>query len=284
MSATISIPCFKSDFRYLSAYIRPVFTDDLRASIYPKGYIYDQKDLGATFGYVESTLVQDKLTINLNIAKLGIRTEDTFNINFSAFRGGLSLAASITPQRHPRDLGAYIAALPVYPYSFDNWKERERVYKTTYTQVLTDYEDIGISFQEIVNDYFYSSGSNVVAKVDRSTHFITKVASYYSEATSLLMDRKLHKVRYLKNLNRFNNIDEAMRYAIWYVTTQPEKDLGAIINAIRPRGTVDMTATIKAKTWASDKNNLISYINGKAIHDYNVIIGYTDDGVGYLEF
>jgi hypothetical protein len=181
-------------------------------------------------------------------------------------------------------LPAYINPLDIEPYNFDSWKGKEIVYDTTYTQALKDYEDIDISFRSIVSDYFYSSGSDVVAKIDRSTHFVTKVASYYSPAKSRRLNRTLHKVKYLSDMRHFKDIDEAMRYAIWYVTTDPERNLGAYINSITPKGSGDLTAQIGPTRWYSTNNNLTSYIEGTATHVYDVIIGFTDDGVGYLEF
>jgi len=284
LSATISIPCFYSELKDLSAYIRPVFQSNLQASIYPKGYIFANKNLGASFGYTLDTVVQDKLTINIYIDPLGFRTEDKYDISISVFRSGLSLGASITGQFLPENLTASINAIDVVPYDFETWKGKEKVYDTNYTQVLQDYEDVDISFQTIVKDYFYSSGSDVVAKVDRYTHFVTKVASYYSPAKSRRLDRQLHKVKYLYDMRHFDTTDEAMRYAIWYVTTTPTAELGAYINSIAPRGSDILSARIGITRYISDNNNLTSYIDGKTTHDYDVIIGYTDDGVGFLSF
>jgi hypothetical protein len=268
----------------LSAYLRPVYQANLSAQIYPKNFVWDQKNLGATFGYALDTTVQDKLPINISIAPIGYRTEDRFAISLAVFRSGLSLGASITPQRHPRDLSAYINAVDARPYNFESWKSRERVYSTNYTQVLQDYEDVDISFQTIVKDYFYSSGSDVVAKVDKYTHFVTKVASYYSPATSRRLDRKLHKVKYLNDMRQFDTTDEAMRYAIWYVTTQPVQNLAAYINSIAPMAIDNISARIGVTKHYSTNNNLTSYIEGITTRSFDVVIGYTDDGVGYLEF
>lgn len=284
LSATISIPCFYSDLRDLTAYIRPVYQANLSASIYGKGYVYATKDLGASFGYAANTMVQDRLTVNIFIKPLGYRTEDKFVVNFNILRGGLSLAAAISGHQPPKDLPASIFGVDIRPYDFENWKGRERVFETNYTQELQDYQDVSIWFSTIVKDYFYSSYSDVVAKVDRTTHFVTKVASYFSPETSARLRKKLHKVKYLYDMRSFDTIDEAMRYAIWYVTTTPTAELGAYINSIAPRGDQDLTARIGAKRHFSTDNNLTSYINGKATHDYDVVVGYADDGVGYLKF
>jgi len=284
LSATISIPCFFSNLSDLSSYINPVFKAELGAYINPKGYVWAQSNLSASIGYTLNTVVQDKLIININIAPLGYRTEDKYTISLSMFRSGLNLGASITATRHPRDLSASINAVDVLPYDFETWKGKERVFDRTYTQVIRDYEDVDISFQTIVKDYFYSSGSDVVAKVDKYTHFVTKVASYYSPATSRRLNKKLHKVKYLYDTRHFADVDEAMRFAIWYVTTDPERDLGAYINSIAPMGSSDISARIGATRHYSVNNNLTSTITGIPTHSYDVAVGYEDDGVDYLEF
>jgi hypothetical protein len=285
LGASISVPCFFSDFRLLPASLNPVFLSDLGAQIRTMGYIYANSSLSASIGYALNNVVQDKLTINLSIAPQGIRTEDKINVAISVFRSGLSLGAYINPDRgeNTKNLTAYINTLAVVPYDFDSWKGHERVYDATYTQELKDYEAINISFESVVRDYFYSSGSDVVARIDRSSHFKTKVASYYSPATSLRLDRKLHKIKYLFDMRKFETTDEAVRYAIWYVTTTPIQNLGAFINSIAPRGSSDMSARIGVTEYFSENNNLTSNIIGESPYTYDVIIGYTDDGVGYLE-
>jgi hypothetical protein len=283
MSATISIPCFYSNFSDLSSYVRAVYQSNLSATLYAKGYTPSERNLGASFGYSLNTVVQDKFQLNLHIKPIGYRTEDKIDIRLAVYRGGLSLGAYIYAARHPRDLGAYINGVDVIPYNFETWKGSERVFKRTYSQVANDFEDISISFQTMVKEYFYSSGSDVVAKVDKYQHFVTKVASYYSPATSRRLDRRLHKVKHLYDMRYFDTTDEAMRYAIWYVTTTPSTELGAYINSIVPRGNNDLTARIGATRYFSEGNNLTSHINGTSTHSYDVVIGFTDDGVEYLE-
>jgi len=284
MSATISIPCFYSDLRDLSAYIRPVFKADLGAVIYPKGYVFAHRDLGASFGYAPDSVVQDKLTVNINITPLGFRTEDKYTINLSIFRSGLSLGASITATRPPANLSASIYPQQIVPYNFESWKGRERVFLTTYTQAVYDYEDVDISFKTMVKDYFYSSGSDVVARANRDDHFVTKVASYYSPAAARGLVGRLHKIKNLYDLRHFATIDEAIRYAIWYVTTYPTRDLGASINSIVPNGSSNLSARIGATVNYSTNNDLPTTVTGIPTHPYDVILGYIDDGVDYLEF
>ena len=85
-------------------------------------------------------------------------------------------------------------------------------------------------------------------------------------------------------MRHFESTDEAMRYAIWYVTTTPTNNLNAYINSTAPSGNYDLSARIGATRYVSEDNNLTSYIDGKTTHSYDVVLGFTDDGVGYLEF
>ena len=282
LSATISIPCFYSNYKDLPTYIRPVLKGDLGATIYPQGWLGGISNLGAKWGYADKSVVQDKLKINFTFTGWDYRTEDKIRITASIFRSGLNLGASIVAYRPPADLPAYINGVDIPPYDFDVWKLREKVYSRNYTQAAIDYEDVDISFKTIVRDYFYSSGSNVVAKVDKYEHFLTKVASYYSPAKARTLNERLHKIKYLYDLRKFSSIDEAIKFAILYVTEQPERDLQAYINATG--NYFNLTSSIVGKDKISTNQNLTSSVTGEKLHTYNVVVGFTDDGVGYLQF
>ena len=83
-------------------------------------------------------------------------------------------------------------------------------------------------------------------------------------------------------LRKFNNIDEAVKYAINHVTSYPYANVGAYINAIGTH--TGLPASITGMTTVSTIENLNSQIDGKVTHPYEVILGFTDDGVGYLQF
>ncbi len=284
LSATISIPCFYSDFRELSSYIRPVFLSDLGAIINPTGWVKGISDLGAKWGFAANYVVQDKLpiTFNLGLAPETYRVEDKLKLYLQIYKKSVSLTSSIFGEYINVDLPTYIYGVKLTPYDFERYTGRERVYSRTYYQTLIDFEDVAIEFEDIVRDYIYSSGSNVVAKTDRYQHFLTKISSYYSPTTSERIDSKLHKVRLLYGLRRFNNIDEAVKYAINYVTSYPYANVGAYINAIGVY--TGLPASITGITTVSTIENLSSQIDGKVTHTYEVILGFTDDGVGYLQF
>ena len=284
LSATISIPCFYSDFRELSSYIRPVFLSNLGATINPTGWIGGISNLGAKWGFADNYVVQDKLSItfNLNLAPETYRVEDKLKLYLQIYKKSVSLTASIFGEYINVDLPAYINGIRLTPYDFEKYSARDRVYSRTYSQVLIDFEDVAIEFEDIVRDYIYSSGSNVVAKTDRYQHFLTKISSYYSPITSERIDSKLHKVRLLYDLRKFESVDAAVRYAIDYVTSYPYANVGAYINAI---GTyTGLSASVTGITTVSTLENLSSQIDGKISHTYEVILGFTDDGVGYLQF
>jgi hypothetical protein len=285
LSATISIPCFYSDLRELSAYLRPVFLSNLGAIIHGKNWDGGTTNLGAKWGYAPGYIVQDKLAINVNIAQAlpkGYRVEDKLRLYLHIYRAANNLATSIFGELKSTDFPAYIYGVELQPYNFDGYAGREKVYSHTYSQVLLDFEDIAIEFGDIVKDYIYSSGGNVVAKTDRYQHFLTKISSYYSKATSEILNRKLHKVKILYDLRKFESIDAAVKYAIDYVTLYPYVNIGAYINSI---GTyTGITASVTGITTVSTLEDLSSQIEGQMTHSYQVILGFTDDGVGYLQF
>lgn len=282
LTATISIPCFYSDFRDLSGYINTVFLSDLGAIIYPKDWAKGTLDLGARCGYASHHVVQDKLPINLTIVPVGYRTEDKYHIYLRIYRSALNLGAAIYGEYISVDIPASIFGVPLYPYEFDNFKFREYFYTRTYGQIVRDFQEVDVEFESIVRDYIYSSGGNVVAKTNRYERFLTKVSSYYSPETAALLGRSIHKTKKLYNLDGFSSIDEAMRYAIHYVTTDFYSDLRSIINAVGMYS--NLSAYLNGTTYVSDSIDLTSAITGTYTHSYDVVVAFTDDGVGYLTF
>jgi hypothetical protein len=282
LSATISIPCFYSNLFNLGAYIRPVFLSNLLAYIYPTNWEKGYADLGAKWGYAPRYTVQDKLPISLSISAPGYRVEDKYKVYLTIHMQSQALAAYVYGEYRSTDLTASIASFDLYPYKFENYKFRENFYTKTYGQVVEDYQEIDVEFKSIVYDYIYSSAGNFAAKTDRYQHFMTKISSYYSEDTSLRLDRKLHKVKILYGLNHFNSIDEAVRYAIHYVTTDFNADLNALITMIGH--STDLSAQLNPIYTVSDTNDLSSNINATLSHPYDAVVAFTEDGIGYLQF
>ena len=286
LSVTISTPCFYSDFRDLSSYLRPVFLSNLGAIIRVLNPISVFSDLSVRLGYAAGYVVQDKLPINLNIApaleSLMYRVEDKLKLYLNIYKSTGVLNAFIFGELRSVDFPAYIYGVDLQPHDFEGYTGREKVYSHTYSQVVLDHEDVVIEFEDIVKDYIYSSGGNIVAKTDRYQHFLTKISSYYSKTTSEIFNRKLHKVKTLYDLRKFNNIDDAVKYAIEYVTSYPYASISAYINAIGKY--TGITASITGTTTVSTLENLSLQIDGQISHPYEVILGFTDDGVGFLQF
>ena len=282
LSATISIPCFYSDFRDLMTYIRPVFQSNLGAFIYPRDWAKGILNLGAKWGYADSYVVQDKLPINLTLAAAGYRVEDKYSIYLKIYRGALNLAASIYGEYVSVDMPASIFSVPLYPYEFDNHKFRELFYNRTYSQVVQNFQEIDIEFEDIVKDYIYSSAGNVVAKTTKYGRFLTKISSYYSPATAARLGRTLHKTKRLYALDKFSSIDEAMRYAIYYVTTDFSADLKSTINAVGMY--TNLSAYLNGITYSSGSFDLNSNITATISHPYSIVVSFDNDGVGYLNF
>ena len=285
LSATISIPCFYSDFRELSAYLRPVFLSNLGAIIHGKNWDGGITNISAKWGFASGYVVQDRLSINVTIAPLppvGYRVEDKLKLYLYIYRGAKNLSTSIFGELRSVDFPAYIYGVDLPPYNFDGYTGSERVYSHTYSQVLLDFENIAVEFGDIVKDYIYSSGGNIVAKADKYHHFLTKISSYYSKATSERLNKKLHKVKVLYDLRKFESIDAAIKYAIDYVTSYPYVNIGAYIKSIGVY--TGITASVNGITTVSTMEDLSSQIDGKMTHPYDVILGFTDDGVGYLQF
>jgi hypothetical protein len=192
------------------------------------------------------------------------------------------LSSSIIGEYVAVDLSAYVYPTTLPPYDFERSKNTERVFSRTYAQAVTDFEDLDIEFEDIVRDYLYSSAGNIVAKTDRYQHFLTKVSSYYSPATSRRLDKTLHKTRMLYDLRKFDSIDEAMKYAIDYLTSYPYANIGAYIKSVGRY--TNLSAMVRVMVTSSTSEDLSSYINGTITHPYEIILGIVDDEINYLQF
>ena len=282
LSATISIPCFYSNIFDLAGYLRPVFMSNLIAYIFPTNWAKGYADLGAKWGFAPRYVVQDKLSISLIISPPGYRVEDKYRIYINIFKQSQALGAYIYGEYISANLPASINTLRLYPYRFQNYKFRELFYNRTYGQVAEDFQEVDIEFESIVYDYIYSSAGNFATKTNRYQHFITKISSYYSPETSYRIDKKLHKVRLLYGLRQFASIDEAVRYAINYVTSDFYADLNSLI--ITVGNSNNLSAYLNPIYTISTSDDLSSNITPTLSHSYDVVLSYTEDGVGYLQF
>lgn len=281
LSAVISIPCFYSDFKDLSAFVRAVYKKDLTGVIRGIDPNPSYGDLGARIGYADTYTEYDRLKINLSVAAKGYRVEDKIKLLLSIMKQSTTLSAYIRAIPQSRDLSAAIQGLELTPYDFERVKHREKVYYLT-RSIINDYENVDIRFWDYVPNYFYSGTADGVAKIDKYRHWVTAVSSYYSPATAARLQRKLHKVKLMYDLRKFDSVDEAIRFAIDYVTTYPESDISALIN---PTGRfAEMQAYLRPIYVTSTYTELGCSINGIGSYTYDVVIGFTDDGVGYLNF
>jgi hypothetical protein len=275
----INAACMKSDLRDLSAIITAMYMKDLPAYIRP---IYQQhyRDLSAQIGHNDKYITIDKLPINVYIANSGYRTEDKIQLVINMLKSGSDLFASIVGELDQRELSAYIFGEGVRTYEFDYWKKKERVYDLHYGDE-ENYKDVDVDFETIVHDYLYSSIGNVATRTYIDEHWRTRLMSFYSPADQDRLLKRLYKVRILFDLNRFNSIDEAIRYGIDYVTSEPKADLPAYIKPVgMPK---DLSAYISARRIVSTRNNLTSYINGVFQQEDDEVILNVGDGIQTID-
>jgi hypothetical protein len=270
----INAACIKSDFREISAYIRPMYKSDLPAyikAIYP----VHQYDLNATIGHSEKYITIDKLPINVYIYSSGYRTEDKLQLVFQLLKSGADLTASIFGEYQKKDLQAIINVQYTGAYDFTYWNKRERVFDLHFGDMV-NYKDVDIDFETIVSDYLYSSAGNVVTRTNINEHWRTRLMSFYSYIDYDRTLKRLYKVKILFDLHKFKSIDEAIKYGIDYVTTDFYYDLTAGITPIGMK--VDLSAFVRGSKITSTKNNLTSSINGVIQQDDDeVILSAVDD-------
>lgn len=261
ISATINYLCFGTNSYDLSAYICSKYKEDLGAYIRgitsPVG-----QNFPAKIGYSCSYTEVDKLKLSINIYSSGYRVEDKIPLLFNTITAGSLLGAYIFGVRQNRNLPASIVGKKVSVYVYDRpIQNREYVLHTKYNGIFTSFKEVELAFKDIVRDYYYSDEGDYAWKSDRTEKWVLDVKSYLPTNVSLNIKRRLHKATMLYDLRKFNSVDEAMRWAIDYVTGQPLEDLQASLEC---RGEFrGLTSTITPRTPTSQKDTMSASIVGQ---------------------
>jgi len=278
LSAVINPSCIWSESRNLMVYLRTIYKSDLGAVIIGEKYGTQSANLFAKIGYADTYSFIDKISINVSISTQSYRYIDNLPLFISVFTHQVSLGASVTGTYLYGDLTAYIVGSYLAPHHFENVKNKQKVSKLSHSGFEEWYEMVELSFKSIVNDYFYSGSGKSAWKVNRLDKWILNVSSYIPQNLKLNTKRRLHRLKYMYDLKRFGSIDEAMRYAIDFVTDYPEIDLPARINA--SGGYRNIQATLNVRRTLQENYDLTSFIEGVSTGD--VVIGLSDDGIDVI--
>jgi len=130
------------------------------------------------------------------------------------------------------------------------------------------------------NTFSWTLLEDIVWKADRLDKWILDISSYIPMNIKLGTKRKFHKLKYMYDLTRFSSIDEAVRYAIDFVTDYPEVDFPAYIYA--SGGYRNMQGILNVRRTVQENHNLDVFITGQSMGD--VVVGFSDNGVGFLKF
>lgn len=228
LSAVVNI-CGGSGFKNLVASLAVNHIKDLPATIVGQIGAYSQKDLPARTGYYTEYSTIDKLPISIIFRDNKYRTFDKYSLMFSFSRQASSIWASIVGEYTSSNLPASLRVVELDPYNFENTKNRERVYFGLGSQQALSYETVEISFREIVSDYFFISGSGDVYKTNPLEKWVANMSSFIPRNNRLGLKRRLHKDRVLYDIEKYTNVDEAVRNIMEYITSYPQSDLGARI-------------------------------------------------------
>lgn len=278
LSAVINPSCIWSESRDLMAYLRTIYKSELGAVIIGEKYYTGSANLSAKIGYADRYSFIDRLPINVNIATQSYRYIDNLSLFISIFTHQVNLGASITGTYLYNDLSAYIVGSYLAPHHFYNVKNKQKVSKLNHSGVVEWFEMVELSFKSIVNDYFYSSSGKSAWKINRLDRWILNISSYIPQNLKLNTKRRLHKLKYMYDLKRFDSIDEAVRYAINFVTDYPEIDLTAYI---KPSGGFrNIQGILNVRRIERENYNLTSSITGLPRGD--VVVGFFDDGVSVI--
>jgi len=233
LSATINYPCFKTGYSYLNALLYGRYKGDLYAFIRPLMYDYKPATLSASIGWADSYTVIDKFKISVIVKNSSYFVEDKYRLFIKTFDGGNLLNAYVRGTLRYTGLNANVVGEELASYTFDSYiKNRETAIYRTYDGVFKSFETIEMSFKSIVKDYYYSPAGDYAWSKDVIDKWVLDVRTYLPANTKLKLKRRLHKATNLYDLRKFTSVDEAMRFAIAYVTEYPQNDLMAYVNSI----------------------------------------------------
>lgn len=276
LSATINFVCRRSAFKNLESYIRCTHLSDLGAEIIGKKYPAYSTNLSATIGYADSYISVDKLPLSVGIYS-GYSVEDKLPIHLRIYNQLAALSASIIGTPQYKSLSASLTPVYLSHYEFDNVKKIETVIHRDHGGSLDWYKVVELSFQSIVNEYFYVEGGNKVYRTDKTQRWRTDVKSYTPEDVKLNIRRKLFRARTLYDLSKFGSIDEAVRFAIDYVTRENYSNLSSFIAS--SGSFLNLPVSIKPKYFTTTDSNLSSTITAD---ERMFVVGLSDDGIDVL--
>lgn len=260
LSAIINYPCFKTGYSYLSANIHSKFKAELQGIIFALKYDYRPFDLKASIGYSDNVLCIDKISLRINIFPSEFFTEDIHRINLKISAGRVFLSAFIRCTPVYGNISASIFANKIPKYTFDSlFKNRERVINKTYDGVFKSYEVVEMSFSSAVREYYYNSQGDFAWSNDRFEKWMLAVRSYIPADILLKLSRRLHKATKVYDLRKFLSVDEAIKFAIAYVSEYPTSNIFAEVVG---RGYFEyLNCTINPRYVKKSLNSLNSNIN-----------------------
>lgn len=275
LSAIINSFCLYTGYKNLSASLITSYKRDLSAYLsvlLPREY--KTSNLRASIGYTNTITQVDKYKISLNILLPEALTFDRYNINVDIFQLFGNLSASIKSTMRYSLLGASITAKELDSFNVGNIKKGENVVHSTYSGVFKISEEVELSFRSLVADYYYNTLEDQAWKLNRLDRWVLEVKSFLPVDTVLGLKRRLHKETLLYDLKRFSSIDEAMRFAISYVTEYPKSDLGINIHGVG--GYACLGATLNSR-YTRSTTAMLSYsiTSIKPV----IVVGTEDGGI-----
>jgi hypothetical protein len=260
LSGIINAHCFYSDHRNLFSSIMSVFKSDLLASIFPVFWVYKPSSIGGVIGYADTISSINRLTMRVTVFTDFAFCENEYKLKIKVFSAASYLRSFVYGELTSRQITSSINSVRLKGELLSgNIKNREKVIRKNYAGVLQDYKVVEMSFKSVVSEYYYSVEGNYTWSKDVMDKWMLVLKSYIPKNTLLNTKRKLYKMTNLYDLKDFSSIDDAVKFAIDYVTEQPVADLGATLfnnSAMRA-----LSAFIIPRYTKSMENNISGNIN-----------------------
>ena len=264
ISGMINSLCFSTGYKTLRSYISTVYKSDLTAYVRPIIPSYNPSTLTATIGYTSYINVEDKFRLSINVSDGSFMVVDKYRFVINFLKNGSVLSAGIRGVLRSNPLRCSIVCREIPAYNFTlPTKNTEQVVHRSYDGNAIDYETVELAFNSIVKDYFYSSSGNELWKSDRLEKWSVGLKSILIENAPLRTKRILNKSTVLRNLKNFTSIDDAVKYAINYVTDRPSSCINAYV---RPTGYyTSLISTITPKTFVRKESTLSAHIEAESV-------------------
>jgi len=241
---TINTTCLSTDYKDLKAFLHSYASVALNAHINMddgysgnlKAYINDRTDIVLNSININFIPITKYSSLNIKIqsdnAGLSYNTIDVLSSPY--FRNAENLKAVIIATKYRTSFVGLTSELICYTdkiFNTNNIETKGNVLNLTYDSTLDWKRNIELYFNEQARYYRYVSSNKKVYRTNREKHWVIRVVGF-SYRPGIGVEKGKVLTKYIFNLSKYKNIDEAIKDAIDRVSTFRKGNLKANLNVI----------------------------------------------------